>query len=365
MRLQRNPFRHAGFPGIPGLGQYQVSADPTEPLALLRLCPAAAVTPLRALPGLASAVGVDSIYLKDEGQRMGLGSFKALGAAYVIARDAVLQAGGVEALSNPETIAEVLHGRVYACASAGNHGLSVAASARIFGATAVIYLSNAVPDSFAERLRRLDAEVVRLEGDYETAMAAMAADAQQNGWVLLSDSSWPGYVDLPYRVMEGYLVMGAEITDQIPAAPGHIVLQAGVGGMAAAMAALFRAQWGDGPTIVVVEPEAAPALLESIRAGRPVKSTGPSSTMGRLDCKEPSYLALAELARMADYFATVTDKQCDETVRLLRGHGIWTTPSGAAGVAAVHHAGDHRDVLGLNAGSRILTFVTEGQEDGA
>lgn len=365
MRLQKNPFRHGQFPAIVDFEPIHISADPTYPLALLRHCPAAAETPLREMPQLASALGVGAMYFKDESQRMGLGSFKALGAAYVIARDAALKADSTELPSSPDALAGALQGRVYACATAGNHGISVAASARIFGATAVIYVSNTVPAHFVQRLRHLDADVVRIGDDYETAMATAAWDAQHHGWVLLSDSSWPGYVEIPSRVMEGYLVMGAEIVDQLPATPTHIFLQAGVGGMAAAMAAFFRARWGDGLTIVVVEPEAAPTLLASIRAGRPVKINGPSSTMGRLDCKEPSYLALTELSRMADYFVTITDEQCDETVRLLRGHEMWTTPSGAAGVAGVHHAVDQRDVLGLDESSRVLTFITEAQEDDA
>lgn len=360
MVLLSNPLRHTGLLPQPGITQARVSDDPTAAQDLLLQCPKAAPTPLRVLPALAEALNVGSLHLKDERGRMGLGSFKALGAAYAIARQA---AERTEARGGP--MEESLAGRVYACASAGNHGLSVAAGARLFGARAIIYLSNAIPEAFAERLRRLGAQVVRSGRDYDASMAAAARDAEENGWILLSDSSWPGYVELPLRVMEGYLVAGAEASEQLAEPPSHIMLQAGVGGFAAAMTALFRARWGDRPTIVVVEPTAAPALINSIRAGKPVRATGPASTMGRLDCKAPSHLALAELACEADFFVTIDDDECAATVSLLERFGIATTPSGAAGVSAVQHADGHRGTLGVDEHSRVLAFVTEGREDAA
>lgn len=370
MRLQHNPYRGKGLPAFetgreaPDILDLDIDLDidGARPLALLAHCPVAAATPLKTAPGLAAALGVGTIHLKDESGRMGLGSFKALGAAYVIAHEAAQAAGGVAALSSGKSMTSLLQGRVYACASAGNHGLSVAAGARVFGARAIIYLSDAVPESFAERLRRRGAQVVRAGTDYEASMARVEADAQEHGWTLLSDSSWPGYTALPTRIMEGYLVMAAEVIEQLGEPPDCIVLQAGVGGLAAAVAHLLRARWGDAPTIVVVEPETAPGLLESIRAGKWVKTLGPLSTMGRLDCKEPSYLALAELARTADIFVTITDAECEQTVRLLHTFDIATTPSGGAGVAAVQHAADHRARLGLDSDTRVLAFVTEGPE---
>lgn len=325
----------------------------------------AAATPLHDMTELASVLGIESLLLKDETRRMGLGSFKALGAAYVIAREAHRRMNGGDGPPVTGDISGALRDMVYACASAGNHGLSVAAGARLFGAGAVIYLDDAVPEAFAGRLRALDAEVVRPGGDYADCMQAVADDAHANDWILLSDSSWPGNVELPARVMEGYLVMGEEVARALERPPTHVFLQAGVGGLAAAMTALFRAHWGDAPTIVVVEPEAAPALIESIRAGAPVTTSGPASNMGRLDCKEPSHLALGELARGADWFVTIDDDQAAAAVTLLARHGIETTASGAAGVAAVQHAGDEGNELGLSAASRVLAFVTEGREDAA
>ena len=358
-----NPCRGAGLPADAGLAAGEVRSDPSAVRRLFDRCPVAAPAPLQQWPGLADARGVGSLWLKDERERMGLGSFKALGAACVIAGDAARRADGPDGAADAATLAHILRDTVYVCASAGNHGLSVAAGARIFGARAVIHLADAVPEAFAERLRRRGAEVVRGEGDYEQSMKAAEDAARAHGWILLSDSSWPGYVDIPARVMEGYLIMGAEVIEAIDGPPTHVLLQAGVGGMAAAMAALFRAHWGDAPTVVVVEPTAAPALIESLRAGRPVCSAGPASNMGRLDCKAPSHLALAELARQADHFVTITDEQGAATVELLGRNGLATTPSGAAGVAVLQHAGEARAALNLDARSRVLAFISEGPED--
>ncbi|MCA8909366.1 MAG: pyridoxal-phosphate dependent enzyme [Rhodospirillaceae bacterium] len=328
------------------------SADAAAVARLLARCPAARPTPLLARPDIAAHAGVAQVWLKDERARMGLGSFKALGAAYAIAREA--EATGIE------PIAQALAGRTYVAASAGNHGLSVAAGAHVFGATAAIYLSETVSDAFAERLRAKGARVVRAGATYEDSMAAAAAAASANGWVLLSDSSWPGYWELPTRVMEGYLQLAAEAAEAMAEAPTHIFLQAGVGGLAAAVATYARARWGDGPTIVVVEPEAAPALFESIRAGRPVETQGPVSIMGRLDCKVPSLIALAGLARDADAFATITEAEAEGAVAYLAAAGLDTTPSGAAGLAGLLCAGEARPALGLGPDSRALAVLSEG-----
>ncbi len=364
MDILANPHRGRGLPPEAGLAPGRVSRDPTDAQSLLGRCPAARKTPLLDRPELARQLGVAELRLKDESTRMGLGSFKALGAAYVIAREAARRGDAGSAPAAARDLARILEGTTYACASAGNHGLSLAAGARLFGGRAVVYLSQGVPEAFAHRLRRYGARVVRAGDDYEQSMAAARSDAERQGWTLLSDSSWPGYTELPERVMQGYLVMGAEVLEASPEPPSHIFLQAGVGGLAAAMAALFRQHWAGAPVIVVVEPDAAPALMESIRAGRPVKVDGAASIMGRLDCKQPSHLALGELARSADHFVTVTDSECAATVEWLAVHGVATTPSGAAGVAGLQHAGAVRESLGLDAASRILAFITEGPEEG-
>ena len=342
-----NPLR---FEGLAGLSPRPLVT--TDGVAqLLSLCPAHQPTPLLDLPDLARRTGVARMYVKDESRRMGLGSFKALGAAYAIASAA-------EEVVQEKDWANALTGRIFVTASAGNHGLSVAAGARLFGAKAVIYLSEAVPEAFAIRLRAMGAEVVRAGATYEESMEAAEASARSNDWTLLSDSSWPGYTEWPLRVMEGYLQLSAETVAQIDAAPTHIVLQAGVGGMAAAVADHARVTWGDAPIIIVVEPEVAPALMESIRNRAVTTTEGPTSNMGRLDCKTPSMIALAGLACDADLFVTISEDEAASGVAELAGFGLHTTPSGGAGLAALL-AG-----LALPADAHVLAILSEGREDG-
>lgn len=355
MQILANERKSGGMPRLWDGDPVWPSTDSSHVTDLLLRCPVHSPTPLIDATNLAQVCNVGTVFLKDERERMGLGSFKALGAAYVIAVDAELQ--GRSGQHRP------LAGKVYVAASAGNHGLSVAAGAQVFGATAVIYLSESVPDAFANRLKSFGAEVRRSGATYEESMAAAQSAAGKHGWTLLSDSSWPGYVDIPRRVMEGYLEIMAELTGQLPENPTHLFLQAGVGGMAAALAAKARQVWGEGPKIVVVEPEAAPALIESIRAGRTIETAGPVSSMGRLDCKIPSLIALNSLARDADFFTTITEEEAAQGVASLATHGYQTTPSGGAGFAGLlAGAKSHRDMLKLDSESRVLAILTEGPE---
>jgi diaminopropionate ammonia-lyase len=358
MQVLKNPLRGRGLAAGTDPVDRAVSTDAEAVRALLAQCPKAEPSPLRAAPELARQAGVGELWVKDERGRMGLGSFKALGAAYVIARAASLRASA--------DIHSALRGVTYAAASAGNHGLSVAAGARVFGAEAVIYLAETVPEVFAERLRAHGARVVRAGTAYEASMTAAARDAAKNGWILLSDSSWPGYTEIPALVMEGYLAMAAEAADDLDSSggvPNHIFLQAGVGGLAAAVAAYARKRWGDGPLIIVVEPDVAPALMESIKAERAVRADGPPSSMGRLDCKEPSLLALHALARDADRFVTIGEDEAAVALPILAEHRLATTGSGGAGLASLLAADESaRAALKLSKDSRILAFVTEAPE---
>ncbi|SNR51923.1 diaminopropionate ammonia-lyase [Puniceibacterium sediminis] len=325
--------------------------DATPVLALLGRCPAAQETPLVDLSDLAAECGIATLWAKDERTRMGLGSFKALGAAYVIAHAA--------AEANPDDPLGALKGRTFVTASAGNHGLSVAAGAAIFGARAVIYLSDTVPDSFAQRLTAKGAEVVRAGRTYEASMDAAAQTAEAEGWTLLSDSSWEGYTEIPQRLMQGYLALMAEVAEQVTEPPTHVFVQAGVGGLAAAVAVYVRARWGDAPYVVVVEPDAAPCIAQSLANGAFTPVRGPVSDMGRLDCKEASMIALRGLARDADAVVTLSDPEVNGVLKRLADLGVATTASGGASLAAVMLSRTHRDALGLDPTSRVLTFVTE------
>lgn len=339
--LVKNPMRGQTL----DLGVPLPCDDASSVHSLLHSCHAYRQTPLRSHPDLAESFGVAEVWIKDESNRMGLGSFKALGAAYAIAREAS-EVGG--------DLSRALNNRTYVTASAGNHGLSVAAGARLFGARAVIYLAKTVPEAFADRLREKGADVVIQGDDYQASMDAAMQAADVNGWTLLSDSSWEGYYEMPYRVMEGYLMLAQEIVEQIPTPPTHIVLQAGVGGLAAAAAAHFRMAWGEAPTIIVVEPEYAPAIQASLVAGKVVDTEGPVSIMGRLDCKTPSLIAFAGLARDSDLACTISEEEAERAVAVMGAQGIQTTSSGAAGLAAIF-AG-----LDLPKDARILGIVSEG-----
>ncbi|ABG32958.1 diaminopropionate ammonia-lyase [Roseobacter denitrificans OCh 114] len=344
MKIVQNPYRGSGLTHPALTDMPWTAADAAAPLDLVAHCPKAAETPLQSAAALAEATGVSSVHIKDERGRMGLGSFKALGAAYVIACDA--QAGEAR-------------GQTYVTASAGNHGLSVAAGAAAFGAHACVYIAQTVPEAFAERLRSHGAQVVREGAVYEDSMAAAAKAADDQGYILLSDSSWPGYSTRPHRLMEGYLILMAEAVAQMTHVPTHIFLQAGVGGLAGAAAAHARKVWGDGPVIVVVEPEHAPALAASIAAGGPVVAQGDVSAMGRLDCKEPSLIALKSLARDADCFMTITEAEGQQGAARAAQEGFASTPSGAAGLAGLLAGAG---ALELDETSRVLLILSEEPE---
>lgn len=319
------------------------SIDAARAALLVAQCPVAATTPLVDAPVLAAQAGVGQLHIKDERNRMGLGSFKALGAAYVIACDA---SDGVA------------KGCTYVTASAGNHGMSVAAGAAAFGARAVVYIAETVPEAFAARLRDIGAEVRREGAIYEDSMAAAMTAAETEGFALLSDSSWQGYYDRPHRLMEGYLVLMDEAIRQMPQPPTHLFLQAGVGGLAGACAALARKAWGNAVQIIVVEPDSAPALYGSVAAGRAVTSTGPVSAMGRLDCKAPSLIALKGLARDADIFALISEEEGAAGAAACDTIGLPSTPSGAAGVAGLLACAQ---ALGVGGDARVLCILSEGQ----
>lgn len=270
---------------------------------------------------------------------MGLGAFKALGGVYAVAKLIEARVGHPlepgSFLDDP--VKDIARTMSFVCASAGNHGLAVAAGARIFGASARIHLAKTVPENFAVRLREKGAEVVRSGDDYEASVAAAIADAEATGAIHLADGSWPGYTEPPRLVMEGYTVIAEEIREALEDSgtwPSHVYLQAGVGGFAAGVAYMIRSNWAVQPRIVVVEPEAAPCLGESARAGVIVTVDGPVSNMGRLDCKTPSMLAFDILKQCADDWVTISDQMALDAVEHARELSFSTTPSGVAGLAA-------------------------------
>lgn len=306
------------------------------------------------------------VLAKDETNRMGLGAFKALGAPYAVAR--ILQQRWQSRAGETPTQDRLADAdlrafaatQTFVCASAGNHGMGVAAGARDAGAAARIHLADTVPESFAQRLRTLGASVVRSGAVYEESVAAATEDAGATGAVLLADGTWPGYTEIPKWVMEGYCVIAEELRESFEASgqwPTHVYLQAGVGGLAAAMAHMIRLNWAEQPDLVVVEPAAAACLQASHKAGHPTRGDGPASAMGRLDCKDPSIVAWAALERCDVRYVTLSEEEGEAAAARVTALGLPTSPSGAAGYAALCQEAAQ---LAQNETFRPLVIVSEG-----
>jgi diaminopropionate ammonia-lyase len=339
--------------------------------------PGYAPTPLVGLPALAAALDVAAIDYKDEGGRFGLGSFKALGGAYAVFR--LLATELERRTGRPVDTAALAAGRLkeaaaitVTCATDGNHGRSVAWGARLFGARAVIYIHATVSEGRAEAIRRYGAEVVRTAGNYDDSVREADRAAKANGWFVVSDTSYPGYVDVPRDVMQGYSVMVAEALDQIAAPPTHVFIQGGVGGLAAAVTAQLWETFGaERPAIVVVEPDQAACLYESAKAGKPTVVEGALDTiMAGLACGEPSLIAWPVLAGGVAAFMAIPDTAAADAMRLLASGTAGATvvggESGVAGLAGLLVAAgrpEWRQAIGLDAGSRVLLFGSEGDTD--
>ncbi len=345
--------------------------------------PGFAPTPLVALPGVAASAKIGAIHYKDEGGRFGLGSFKALGGAYAVLRllqkivhDAAGETCGFADFAAGR-YADVRCGVTVTCATDGNHGRSVAWGARTFGCQCIIYVHEHVSQARCDAIAAHGAEIRRVSGNYDDAVRQAASDAAANGWHVVSDTSYDGYVDVPRDVMQGYGVMAQEALAQLPAGvlPTHVFVQGGVGGLAAAVCAFLWERLGaDRPRFIVVEPDRADCLYRSALAGHPVVVKGDLDTiMAGLACGEVSLLAWRILGPGADAFMTVTDSSAADAMRLLADapHGdprIVAGESAVAGLAGfLAVAGDEpaRRALGLTAESVVLFFGTEGATDPA
>jgi diaminopropionate ammonia-lyase len=340
-----------------------------------------APTPLVALPALAKQLGLGAIHIKDEGKRLGLRSFKALGGAYAVVRLAVDAAA--RSLGQPVDIAQwrapevaaVAANMTFACATDGNHGRSVAQGAQSVGAQCLIFVHAGVSEARCEAIARFGASIVRVEGDYDDSVAEASRVAEANGWTVVSDTSWPGYERIPRLVMQGYAVLLSEALAQMPAPPTHVFIQAGVGGIAATVAAHFALVFGEKrPFLTVVEPSRAACVFESARAGRPVKIARDRPTvMAMLECHEPSPVAWRILARAADAFMTVDDEDAVAAMKRLafpleRDPAIVAGESGGVGLAGLVKAANDpalRDLIGLGVDARVFLINTEGATDPA
>jgi diaminopropionate ammonia-lyase len=312
---------------------------------------------------LAARLGIRELLVKDETQRFGLNAFKAAGALFAV--DTLIAAGRIRP------------GDTLACASEGNHGRAVARAARLAGCAARVYVGAAVTQPKADAIRSEGAEVVVVAGSYDEAVRVMAADASRHGWTIVSDTSWPGYEEIPRLIMLGYTRLLDEADAEWGEPPDAIFVPGGVGGLVAATACWSAWRYGEthGPFVVAVEPLRANCLQSSARAGRPTVLTGPFETdMGGLRCGEVSPLAFAASLGRVDAYVGIEDAWAREATRLLArptppDPAIEPGLSGAAALggllATMRDPGlaDLTAHVSLGPASRVLAFVTEGVTD--
>lgn len=346
----------------------------------IRAWPGYAVTPLHRLESLAAELQVARLWYKDEAQRFGLKSFKALGGAFAVARQ--LQQVLLEKTGTEPTISELLSGahagaladQVVTCATDGNHGRSVAWGASLFGCGCIIYVHEDVSRGRQQAMEVFGANVIQIDGNYDESVRQADSDARSHERILVADTSYPGYLDVPKDVALGYTVMVSEIVQQLDGEiPTHVFIQGGVGGLASAVCGYFWELWGEQrPRFIVVEPEQANCLQRSARAGKPVAVSGELNTlMAGLACGEVSLLAWEILATGADDFLTLSEDAVPATMRLL-ARGVGEDPALEAGESAVPglaaailacQSPALTQSLGLSGNSRVLVIGTEGATD--
>ena len=341
----------------------------------IKTWPAYTPSPLHHLSGQAGRLGLGEVFYKDESARFGLGSFKALGGAYAVyalLREK-LQLGDGSLLWTDQATRKAAKAITVCCATDGNHGRSVAWGAELFGASCVIFVHETVSQARCKAIAAFGAKVFRVKGNYDDSVREAQRQAEANCWHVVSDTSYQGYIDIPCKVMHGYGLMAQEICDQLAEAPSHVVVQAGVGALAASLCAYFWYRWGTKrPRFVLVEPMLADCYFQSISAGHPVAVTGSLQTiMAGLACGEVSPIAWQILSRAADDACVVCEDDVREAMRSLhRGESsdpsVISGETGAAGLALLQasQAMPHlAQVLGLDAHSRVLIIGSEGNTD--
>lgn len=345
------------------------------------------VTPLVSLNSLAKKCGAEKIYVKNESKRFGLNAFKGLGGSYAIAA-CLCEKFGVPLDKNTFSVLtsaefhEKIKDITFITATDGNHGRGVAWFASRLGCRAVVYLPKGTAAERLNNILALGAHAEITEFNYDDTVRLAEKTARENGWVLVQDTSWNGYEDIPLNVMRGYTTLGAEIIAQLEKSgekkPTHLFLQAGVGSMAAAVAGYFAAEWRDEcPKIIVVEPDKADCLFRTAEAadGKLHFVSGDmNSMMAGLCCGEPCPLAWDILKETACGFISCDDSYSAFGMKMLASpetgdEAIVSGESGAVTAgAAVRLLTDpalaaEKEALGLNESSRILVISTEGDTD--
>jgi diaminopropionate ammonia-lyase len=360
-------------------GVEDVAPPDRAPLDFHRRLPGYERTPLVDAPKIARSLGVGGVWIKDESGRLGLPAFKVLGASWAVYRalEERLGGDGFDAWKDVRDLAErlePLRPLTLLAATDGNHGRALARVARLLGLGAKIF----VPDDMAPARRAAiaaeGAEVVVVAGTYDDAVERSAAEAGERG-VLVSDTSWPGYEQIPWWVIEGYSTMLWEIEDELrergEPGPDLVVVQVGVGAFAAAVARHFRRPGaGPPPKLLGVEPSTAACLLQSVEAGGIVPVPGPHpSIMSGLNCGKPSLAAWPVVSRGIDVLCAIDDEPAREAMRLTAASGIVSGETGAAGLGGLlellrdEGGSEARTALGIDAQTRVLLFNCEGATD--
>ena len=351
-----------------------------SPLQFHRRLPGYEETPLVEAPGLAGALGVGKVFVKDESGRLGLPAFKVLGASWAVYKALEERLGGGfgdwREIGVLREALEPLRPLSLVAATDGNHGRALARVARLFGLGARIFVPEDMVTARREAIAGEGAEVVVVRGTYDDAVERSAEEAGERGLVI-SDMSWPGYERIPSWVIEGYSTMLWEIDDELErrgeAGPDLVAVQVGVGAFAAAVTRHFRRPGtSPHPKLVSVEPAGADCLLESVEAGRIVSVPGPhDSIMSGLNCGRVSLVAWPTVSRGIDLLISMDDGPAREAMRLAAESGVVSGETGAAGLGGLLDLlrGDEsteeeaRRVLGVDAETRVLLFNCEGATD--
>ena len=315
-----------------------------------------APTPLLLLDKLSTELKLKRIFYKDESKRFHLKSFKALGGSYAVEK---ITKGNKEI--------------VISTATAGNHGRSVAWGSKKLGLKCKIFISEYVSETRAKAMRDFGADVIRVKGNYEDSLNECIKQSNQNNWQIVQDVAWKNYMLVPKLTMAGYSVMMKEISEQINNQKvSHIILQAGVGGMAAAMVAGLARYLNHVPQIIIVEPDSAACVLASINTGKIEKiSIEKESIMGGMSCGEVSLVPWQILKKSVNYCVTVSDDYISKTIKYLANcelsyekiiGGECSTP-GIISLIGLCNDAKIRKKINLNEDSNVLLFGCEGDAD--
>lgn len=340
-------------------------------------------TPLTELKETAKELGLGTVYIKDESCRFGLNAFKVLGGSYAIGNYLAKKLGksmedmSYEKLTSEQTRKE-LGDITFVTATDGNHGRGVAWTANRLGQKAVVYMPKGSAKERLDNILAEGAEASITDLNYDDAVRLASRQAEEKGWVMVQDTAWEGYEDIPEWIMQGYGTMGYEAYTQLSRKPTHIFLQAGVGSMAGAVAGFFASVYGeDRPVITIVEPNRADCVFRTAEAadGRLHFVTGDMNTiMAGLACGEPCSIGWNVLRDYADNFISCPDYMAAQGMRILGSPAkgdprIISGESGAAAFGCVAEimrdpaCMEVRKKLGLNRDSRVLFFSTEGDTD--